>query len=114
MSLNETTDAAFADDVLASTLPVLVEFTADWCPPCKTIAPVLEQIAETERDRLRVVALDVDTNPETTRKYQVMGMPTLALFVSGEVVTQVMGARPRSAILRELEPHLAQAASSIG
>ncbi|MEV0649681.1 thioredoxin domain-containing protein [Phytomonospora sp. NPDC050363] len=112
MSLTMTTDAAFADDVLASPLPVLVEFTAEWCPPCKKIAPVLAQIAQDEKDRLRVVALDVDTNPETTLKYQVLGMPTMALFVGGEIVARVMGIRPRGALLRELEPHLAAAKTS--
>lgn len=112
MSIDATTDAAFADDVLASPLPVLVEFTADWCPPCKMIAPSLEKIAEDERHRLRVIALDVDENPEMTRKYQVMGMPTLALFVSGEIVTQFTGARPHAAIVRALQPHLPSAAPS--
>ena len=106
MSLNMTTDAAFADDVLASPLPVLVEFTAEWCPPCKKIAPVLAKLAEDESDRMRVVALDVDTNPETTLKYQVLGMPTLALFSGGEIVARFTGIRPRSAIMREIEPHL--------
>jgi thioredoxin 1 len=106
MSLTMTTDAAFAADVLASPVPVLVEFTAAWCPPCRMVAPVLEQIATDERDRLRVVALDVDTSPETTLKYQVMGMPTLALFVNGEVVSRILGARSRTAILREFGPHL--------
>ena len=106
MSLTMTTDAAFTDDVLASTVPVLVEFTADWCPPCRMVAPVLEQISADEKDRLRVLAIDVDTNPDTTLKYQVMGMPTLALFVNGEIVSRILGARSRTAILRELEPHL--------
>ena len=106
MSLPETTDATFAEDVLAADRPVLVEFTADWCPPCKMIAPVLAQIARDEGDRLKVVAIDADTNPETMRRYGVMGMPTLILFVGGEVVSQTVGARPRAAILRELEPHL--------
>lgn len=106
MSLTMTTDATFAGDVLASPVPVLVEFTADWCPPCRMVAPVLEQIAADEKDRLRVVAIDVDANPDTTLKYQVMGMPTLALFVNGEIVYRILGARSRTAILRELEPHL--------
>jgi thioredoxin 1 len=101
-----TTDTAFADDVLASPVPVLVEFTADWCPPCRMIAPVLEQLSVDEGDRMRVVALDVDANPETALACQVMGMPTLALFVNGEIVSRMLGARPRTAILRELEPHL--------
>lgn len=106
MSLLETTDATFAEDVLQADRPVLVEFTADWCPPCKMIAPVLAQIARDESDRLKVVAIDVDANPETTRRYGVLGMPTLVLFTGGEVVSQTVGARPRAAILRELEPHL--------
>ena len=106
MALSETTDATFAADVLQADRPVLVEFTADWCPPCKMIAPVLAQIGRDEADRLKVVAIDADTNPETMRRYGVMGMPTLILFVDGQVVSQTVGARPRAAILRELEPHL--------
>jgi len=106
MSVPATTDASFAGDVLSADRPVLVEFTADWCPPCKMIAPVLDQIARDEGDRLKIVSLDVDANPETTRRYGVLGMPTLVLFVGGEVVSQTVGARPRAAILRELEPHL--------
>jgi thioredoxin 1 len=106
MSLHHTTDATFADDVLASEKPVLVEFTADWCPPCKMIAPVLERIAAEQTGRMRVVALDVDANPETTRRYGVMGMPTLLLFVDGTPVTTVVGARPQAMIMQALEPHL--------
>ena len=112
MSVHVTTDAAFAADVLASDRPVLVEFTAEWCGPCKMIAPVLAQIAADEADRLRVVSLDVDENPLTTRRYGVLGMPTLALFVGGEPVVQFTGARPRAAILRELEPYLGAAVSA--
>lgn len=106
MTVQHTTDATFATDVLTADRPVLVDFTADWCGPCRMIAPVLEQIATDEVDRLKVVSLDVDANPETTRRYGVMSMPTLGLFVGGELVSQVVGARPRAAILRELEPHL--------
>jgi thioredoxin 1 len=100
------TSATFDERVLNAPGPVLVDFWADWCPPCKMIAPVLAQIARDEGDRLRVVAIDADTNPETMRRYGVLGMPTLILFVDGEVVSQTVGARPRAAILRELEPHL--------
>jgi thioredoxin len=114
MSLVTTTDAGFADDVLASDLPVLVDFTATWCPPCVMIAPVLAKIAVDEADRLRVISIDVDENPVTTAKYQVMGMPTLALFVNGEVVVRFMGAKPRTAILSQLEPHLAAYAVEAG
>ena len=104
--LPSTTDATFADDVLASDLPVLVDFTASWCPPCRMVTPVLEQLAADERDRLRVVQLDVDAEPETARAYRVMGLPTMSLFRGGEVVATVVGARPRAAIAREVEPHL--------
>jgi thioredoxin 1 len=83
--------------------------TAAWCPPCRTIAPVLDQIAAENAGRLRVLALDVDTDPRTAARYRVLGMPTLALFVGGEVVTQVTGARPKAAILRHIEPFLAPA-----
>jgi thioredoxin 1 len=114
MSLVTTTDAAFAADVLSSPTPVLVDFTADWCPPCRMIAPVLEQIASAETGRLRVVSLDVDANPATTLTYGVTGMPTLALFVHGEIVARIIGARPRAAIMRELDPHLAPAPESAG
>ena len=106
MSLTLTTDAAFATDVLTSTTPVLVDFTADWCPPCKMVEPVLEQIATEEAGRLKVVSIDVDANPVTTLNYGVLSMPTLALFIRGEIVAQMIGARPRVAIMRELEPHL--------
>jgi thioredoxin 1 len=101
-----TDDAAFAQDVLESPLPVLVEFTADWCPPCKMIAPVLASIADELAGRLRVLAIDADTNPETMRRYHVLGMPTLALFVDGTVRLQVTGARPKAALLKEIEPLL--------
>jgi thioredoxin 1 len=105
-ALPATTDATFAADVLAGDLPVLVEFTASWCPPCRMVAPVLEQLAAEERDRLRVVQLDVDSEPETARTYRVMGLPTMSLFRDGEVVATVVGARPRAAITREIEPFL--------
>jgi thioredoxin 1 len=110
MSLTPTNDAAFADDVLSSALPVLVEFTADWCPPCRMIMPVLQKIADDEAARLRVVSIDVDANPVTTRAYGVMSMPTLALFVAGKPVVQFVGAKPRAAIMRLIEQHLPVAA----
>jgi len=112
MSLDISTDASFADDVLGSTVPVLVDFTATWCPPCVMIKPVLERIATDEAGRLRVMAVDVDENPVVTARYEVLGMPTLALFVGGEVVARFMGAKPRTAILNIIEPHLAKAPSA--
>jgi thioredoxin 1 len=110
MSLPSTTDATFRADVLTSPTPVLVDFTADWCPPCKMIKPVLERIAAEEAGRMVVVSLDVDANPETARAYGVLGMPTLALFVGGELVATLVGARPQAAILRAFEPYLPVAA----
>jgi thioredoxin len=106
MSLTMATDATFDAEVLNSSIPVLVDFTADWCPPCKMVAPVLEEIAGQEAGRMKVVSLDVDENPMITARYGVMSMPTLTLFVGGEVVTQMVGAKPRTMIMRTLEPHL--------
>lgn len=106
MTLEVTTDAGFAMDVIGSDLPVLVDFTAERCGPCRMIAPVLEQIAADHHGRLRVVALDVAANPVATGEYQVMGTPTLALFVAGDLVVRLAGARAQAAILREIEPHL--------
>ncbi len=106
MSLATTTDANFSHDVLESELPVLVEFTAAWCPPCRMIAPVLDQIASEEAGRLKVVAIDTDMNSATMLRYQVMSLPTLALFKNGEVVSQTVGAKPKAAIMREIAPHL--------
>lgn len=95
-------DATFAAQVLGSDRPVLVEFTADWCPPCRMIAPVLAEIAVEEADRLRVVQIDVDTNPVTQAAYGVMSMPTLLLFRDGEPVKVMVGARPKRRLLQEL------------
>jgi thioredoxin 1 len=104
MPLDHTSDASFDSDVLSSGLPVLVEFTATWCPPCRMIAPVLDQIAADEEGRLRVIALDVDSNPATAARYQVMGMPTLVLFSDGVETARLVGAKSRAAIMRELQP----------
>ncbi|GAA2447449.1 thioredoxin [Streptomyces mauvecolor] len=101
--VDEVTDETFADAVMGAALPVLVEFTADWCPPCRQIAPVLSALAAEEADRLKIVQLDVDTNPETTTKYGVLSMPTLMVFVDGEPVKSMVGARPKRRLLQELE-----------
>ncbi|HEY0812667.1 MAG TPA: thioredoxin domain-containing protein [Pseudonocardia sp.] len=100
------TDATFDALVLQADRPVLVDFTADWCPPCRMIKPMLREIAAEQADRLIVAELDVDTNPTATRAAGVMGMPTLTLYVDGRPVTQVVGARPKAALMRVLDEHL--------
>ncbi|MGW8636599.1 thioredoxin family protein [Streptomyces sp. NPDC055793] len=98
----EVTDAEFGSEVLGSELPVLVEFTADWCPPCRQMAPVLRAVAEEEGDRLRVVQLNVDRNPATTNAYKVLSMPTFMVFRGGEPVKSMVGSRPKRRLLAEL------------
>lgn len=100
------TDATFEDEVLNSDTPVLVDFWADWCGPCRMIAPVLEQIAEEQAGKIKIAKLDYDANPETPNKYGVMGLPTLLLYKDGEVVEQIVGAKPKRALLQVIEPHL--------
>jgi len=90
------TDATFKAEVLASELPVLVDFWAEWCAPCHRLAPVLDELSEEYAGRARIVKLDSDENPETTREYGVMSMPTLIVFRGGQVVSQVIGAHPKA------------------
>ncbi|MET8773756.1 MULTISPECIES: thioredoxin [Nocardia] len=97
------TDKSFADEVLLSEKPVLVDFWADWCGPCKMVAPVLEEIAAANADKLTIAKLDVDANPETAREYQVLSLPTMMLFRGGKPVKQIVGAKGKAALLRELE-----------
>jgi thioredoxin 1 len=104
--ITTVSDDTFDELVLRAELPVLLDFTADWCPPCKMIKPVLAEIAEELAGQLVVAELDVDVNPRTAQAAGVLGMPTLNLYVDGEVVTQVVGARPKAAILRAIAEHL--------
>jgi thioredoxin 1 len=100
------TDDTFDEQVLASETPVLVDFWADWCPPCKMIAPVLEQIAAEYAGKLTIAKLDIDANPKTPVRYGVIGAPTLNLYKNGEVVQQFVGAKPKRQLLAAIEPHL--------
>ena len=102
MSVHETTDELFESEVLASEVPVLVEFWAPWCGPCHQLAPILDQLAS-ERDDVRVVKMNQDENPLVSARYRVMAVPTMLLFDRGEPVAQMVGARPKSAIVRELD-----------
>ncbi|GAA5082282.1 thioredoxin family protein [Streptomyces similanensis] len=100
--VSEVTDADFARQVLAAELPVLVEFTADWCPPCRQMGPVLGALAAEEAGRLKVVQLNVDRNPDTTNAYRVLSMPTFLVFRDGEPVRSMVGARAKRRLLAEL------------
>jgi thioredoxin 1 len=100
------TDATFDADVLASDKPVLVDFWAEWCGPCRAVAPILEEIAA-ENGSLRVAKLNVDENPRTAASYGIMSIPTMGVFKDGQLVHQIVGARPKAALMRELSGYLA-------
>ena len=100
--VTEVPVADFAAEVIGADLPVLVEFTADWCPPCRQMGPVLGALAAEEGERLKVVQLDVDTNPLTTNAYKVLSMPTFLVFRDGEPVKAMVGARAKRRLLEEL------------
>lgn len=100
-------DATFDSEVIKAEVPVLVDFWAEWCGPCKMISPVLEEIAGDKAGVLQIAKLNVDENPRTAQRFQVMSIPTLLLFKGGEAQSRIVGARPKSQILAEVEPHLA-------
>jgi thioredoxin 1 len=100
------TDASFAQDVLANERPVLVDFWATWCGPCKMVAPVLEEIATEKAGALTIAKIDIDANPDTARNFQVISIPTMILFKGGEPVKRIVGAKSKSALLRELADEL--------
>lgn len=100
------TDSTFDEQVTHSETPVLVDFWAEWCGPCRMIAPILDEIAEEKKDAIRIVKLNVDDNIETARRFEVLSIPTLILFKDGEAKVRVVGAKPKSALLADLEPHL--------
>ena len=102
----DVTDATFSTDVLQSDKTVLVDFWAEWCGPCKMVAPVLDEIAGENKDTLTVAKLDIDRNPDAMRKYKIMAVPTLMVFQKGEVVKEIRGAKPKAALLRDLADYL--------
>jgi thioredoxin 1 len=104
-AITDVTDASFQAEVIESTEPVLVDFWAPWCGPCRVIAPALEEIIE-ERDDLRIVKLNVDDNQETAARYNVLSIPTLILFRSGEVAHQIIGAMPKKRLAEEIDSQL--------
>ena len=106
-NLKEVTDATFEQDVLKSDKPVLVDFWAEWCAPCRAVGPVLEKIADENADKLEIVKLNVDDNPETAAKYHITSIPAMKVYRGGEVVKSVIGAKPKPALESELAAFLA-------
>lgn len=105
--VDHVSDAEFEEKVLKSDLPVLVDFWAEWCAPCKMIAPALEEISSDMDGKLKVVKLNIDENPSTPAQYGVRGIPTLMLVKNGEVVSQQVGAAPKNTIVNWVEGALA-------
>lgn len=101
------TDATFEAEVLGSDKPIMVDFWAEWCGPCRAVSPILDKIAEENADKLAIVKLDVDANPETAMKYGITSIPAMYVFKGGEVVKRVIGAKPKPALEADLAEFIA-------
>ncbi|MCX6418258.1 MAG: thioredoxin [Actinobacteria bacterium] len=107
MATKNVTDASFAADVLQSDKPVLVDFWAEWCGPCRMVGPILEEISNEHGDKLTIVKLNVDENPSIAANYGVSSIPTMNVFKGGEVVKQIIGAKPKAKLLEDLADYIA-------
>ena len=106
-SARDVTDQHFDTEVLGSEKPIMVDFWAEWCGPCRAVSPILDQIATEHSEKIDVVKLNVDDNPETAMKYQITSIPTMKVFRGGEVVKTVIGAKPKPALEADLQEFLA-------
>jgi len=103
----DVTDATFQAEVLSSDKTILVDFWAEWCGPCRAVSPILDQIAAEHADKITVVKLNVDDNPQTAAKYQITSIPAMKVYRGGEVVKTVIGAKPKGALESDLAEYLA-------
>ena len=106
MSVTPVTDSTFDTEVLMSDKPVVVDFWAEWCGPCRMVSPILEELSAEHGDKVSFVKLNVDENPQVAASYRITSIPTLNVYSGGEVVKQIIGAKPKSAILGDLSEYL--------
>tara|TARA_B110000438_G_C15490771_1_gene511327 strand:+ start:164 stop:484 length:321 start_codon:yes stop_codon:yes gene_type:complete len=106
MTTNPTIDSTFDQDISSTNLPVIIDFWAEWCGPCKQIGPILEEISEEKKDKLKILKLNIDENPVTPQKYGVRGIPTLMLFKNGNLIDTKVGSLPKSTLITWIDSHL--------